>query len=344
MVAFCAPFPGAHRAAVRRECALGAFGDAGDTERSRSGDWGQSAGGSRMPSTLVLAVGENPRMELRDVPVRDPREAIAQERDDLLGLLEGLSDDEWVAPTEAGKWRVKDVALHLLDGDLGWISRGRDADTSGLLPTDGDYRDFVLSLDTKNQRWVLGAGGLSRRVVVDLLRWSGSEIDDYYWSIDLEGPGGVIWASNNSVPRWFDLCRDLTERWVHQQHIRDAVARPGTHHRFLPEILGTFVWAFPHHGSRQHGGADRTRRRWNLASDPLGQSLEPRARSSVRADGARRALRGNGMATAHRPTRARRLHPHRRARPSRAPTPAGTRNHRLTAPSPGVLAHCRVGS
>lgn len=48
------------------------------------------------------------------------------------------------------------------------------------------------------------------------------------------------------MPRWFDLCRDLTERWVHQQHIRDAVNRPGTHAQFLSEVLGTFVWAFPH--------------------------------------------------------------------------------------------------
>jgi hypothetical protein len=87
---------------------------------------------------------------------------------------------------------------------------------------------------------------MSRRVVVDLLRWTGREVDDFYASIDLEGASGVIWASNSPVPRWFDLCRDLTERWVHQQHIRDAVGRPGTHDRLLPDVLRTFVWAFPH--------------------------------------------------------------------------------------------------
>ena len=185
-------------------------------------------------------------MELADLPVHDPRESISDERNDLLGLLEDLSDSDWLALTEAGHWRVKDVALHLLDDDLGWLSRGRDGDMSGLLPTEGDYREFVRSLDAKNEQWVVGAGGLSRRVVVDLLRWSGREVDDFYASIDLEAPSGVIWASDSSVPRWFDLCRDLTERWVHQQHIRDAVRRPGSHDRLLPEVLGTFVWAFPH--------------------------------------------------------------------------------------------------
>lgn len=189
---------------------------------------------------------ETGSMELADLPVHDPRESISSERNDLLALLEDLSDRDWLAPTEAGHWRVKDVALHLLDDDLGWLSRGRDNDMSGLLPTDVDYREFVRSLDAKNDRWVVGAGGLSRRVVVDLLRWSGREVDHFYASIDLQGPSGVIWASNSSVPRWFDLCRDLTERWVHQQHIRDAIRRPGTHDRLLPDVLRTFVWAFPH--------------------------------------------------------------------------------------------------
>ena len=185
-------------------------------------------------------------MELADLPVHDPRESLSVERNGLLVLLEDLSEREWLAPTEAGRWRVKDVALHLLDDDLGWLSRGRDGDVSGLLPTGGDYRDFVRALDAKNEQWVVGAGGLSRRVVVDLLRWSGRQVDAFYSSIDLEEPSGVIWASDSSVPRWFDLCRDLTERWVHQQHIRDAVKRPGSHDRLLPDVLRTFVWAFPH--------------------------------------------------------------------------------------------------
>jgi hypothetical protein len=42
------------------------------------------------------------------------------------------------------------------------------------------------------------------------------------------------------------LAREMTERWVHQQHIRDALGRPGDHARFLPAVLATFAWAFPH--------------------------------------------------------------------------------------------------
>lgn len=185
-------------------------------------------------------------MELADQPVRDPRPLISLQREELLALLDELDDADWMAPTEAGHWRVKDVALHLLDDDLGWLSRGRDDDSSGLLPVTGDYGEFVQSLGAKNERWVVGAGGLSRRVVIDLLRWSGVEVDTFHASLDLEGASGVIWASNSAVPVWFDLYRDFTERWVHQQHIRDAVRRPGSHDRYLPEVLQTFVWAFPH--------------------------------------------------------------------------------------------------
>jgi hypothetical protein len=47
---------------------------------------------------------------------------------------------------------VNDVALHLLDGDLGLLSMGRDCDPSGLLDDTGDSQQFVAALDATNQR------------------------------------------------------------------------------------------------------------------------------------------------------------------------------------------------
>jgi uncharacterized protein (TIGR03083 family) len=185
-------------------------------------------------------------VELVDVPVRDVRPLLPEERGDLLALLASFGDADWAMPTEAGRWTVKDVALHLLDDELGWLSRGRDSDPSGLLDDTGDYRQFVAALDAKNQRWVDGASGLSHRVLQDLLEWSGQQVDQYYASLNLREPSRVIWAGPDPVPRWFDLARDLTERWVHQQQIRDAVRVPGRHDRFLPDVLHTFVWAFPY--------------------------------------------------------------------------------------------------
>jgi hypothetical protein len=71
---------------------------------------------------------------------------------------------------------VKDVALHLLDDDFGWLSPGRDGDLEGRIRMDVDYRDFVVALNQKNQCWVDASRGLSRQLVLELLAWSGHRV------------------------------------------------------------------------------------------------------------------------------------------------------------------------
>lgn len=144
----------------------------------------------------------------------DLREALRQERHDLLDLLDCLTRSEWLAPTLCPGWRVKDVVLHLLDDDLGWLSRGRDGDLDGLIPPDLDYRDFVVALNQKNQRWVDASQGFSRRLVQELLAWSGEEVAAYHETLVLTDPADV--------------------------------EKPGNHHQFLAAVLCIFVWAFPH--------------------------------------------------------------------------------------------------
>jgi uncharacterized protein (TIGR03083 family) len=175
----------------------------------------------------------------------DLREPLRMERLDLLNLLASLTDAEWLAPTPCTEWSVKDIALHIVDDDLGWLSRGRDGELEGLIPMDVDYRDFVEALNQKNQRWVDASRGLSRRLVLELLAWSGKQVAAYRDNLPLTEPAGVIWAGGQ-VPGWLGLGRDFTERWVHQEQIREAVRKPGGHHRYLPAVLSTFVWAFPH--------------------------------------------------------------------------------------------------
>jgi uncharacterized protein (TIGR03083 family) len=185
-------------------------------------------------------------VELSSLPALDVRPMLTREREALLSLLRSLSSAEWRAETAAPGWTVKDVALHLLDDDLGWLSRGRDGDGSGTLPMN-DHESFVAALAAKNQRWITGARGLSRPVVIGMLEWAGQQLDDHYASMDLLGDGQVSWASDGSVPSWFDIAQDLTERWVHQMQIREAVDRvEGYQADYLPVVLRTFVWALPH--------------------------------------------------------------------------------------------------
>jgi len=157
------------------------------------------------------------RVSLWTAQVEDVRPTLAAERADLLDFLASLSPEEWMAATAAPGWTVKDLALHLLDDDLGWLSRLRDQDRSGVLEM-SDSTSFVNALAAKNQRWIDGTRQLSLPVVAGLLRWSGREMDDWYASLDLMGEGGVYWASDGAVPLWFDLAQDLTERWVHQRN------------------------------------------------------------------------------------------------------------------------------
>ncbi len=185
-----------------------------------------------------------------DVPVVDVRPLLPDLRGDLVELLRVIDDDEWTGPTEVPGWRVKDIALHLLDVDLGRLSRLRDRDSSGLLHSN-DLGGLVTALNAKNQRWVDGASGLSRRVVSDLLRWAGLELADFDAAADLTAPASVAWAGDGGVPAWLDLAREFTEQWVHQQQIREAVRIPGTHHRHLDLVLRTFVWAYPYQLGRR---------------------------------------------------------------------------------------------
>jgi hypothetical protein len=185
-------------------------------------------------------------MDLSEAPVTDVRPLLSDERQDLLRLLRSLTPHEWAMPSAAPRWSVKDVALHLLDDDLGWLSRGRDGDRSGLLAMH-DHDSFVAALGAKNQRWIDGAHGLSARLTTELLEWTVRQMDDYYASMDLRGEGHVGWASAGPVPTWFDIAQDLTERWVHQMQMREAVDRvEGFAARYLPVVLRTFVWALPH--------------------------------------------------------------------------------------------------
>jgi hypothetical protein len=88
---------------------------------------------------------------------------------------------------------------------------------------------------------------MSPRLLIELLRATGKMTEDYFRSLDLDALGmPVDWAGPESAPVWFDVAREYTERWVHQQHIRDAVGRPGLKERewFAP-VLEAFVRGLP---------------------------------------------------------------------------------------------------
>jgi uncharacterized protein (TIGR03083 family) len=165
----------------------------------------------------------------------------------LLSLLEGLSDEEWLRPTAATKWNVKDVAAHLLGGDLGNLSRRRDRYTPPGGKSIEDWEELVAFINGLNESWVTAARRLSPRVMCGLLEQSGPQIEAYFASLDPFALGTpVSWAGPEPAPVWLDVAREYTERWHHQQQIRDATGRPGLYDaRLFAPVLDTFVRALP---------------------------------------------------------------------------------------------------
>jgi hypothetical protein len=57
----------------------------------------------------------------------------------------------------------------------------------------------------------------------------------------------VSWAGEAVSLNWFDIAREFTERWHHQQQIRVAVGRPGIETRELYHpVLDCFMRALPY--------------------------------------------------------------------------------------------------
>ena len=171
-------------------------------------------------------------------------ELFSEDRAALLELLEGLSEDEWNLPTACAGWSVKDVALHMLGVDLGNLAIRRDGFV-GLSPAPGE--PIVAFVNRINDEWMRAARRLSTRVLCELLDAVGAPLFDYFASLDLMALGKpVSWAGPDPAPVWLDVAREYTERWHHQQHIRDAVGKPGqANRRFLYPVLATFAHALP---------------------------------------------------------------------------------------------------
>ena len=170
---------------------------------------------------------------------------LPEERERLLALLADLGEEAWRRPTGCPGWTVHDIALHLLGDDLGILSRMRD----GFTPfSPGPDEGIVPFLNRLNADWVTAARRLSPRILRGLLRLAGEETHAYFSSLDPFALGGpVSWAGPAPAPHWLGIAREYTERWVHQQQIREALGAPSlAEPRLLGPVLATFVRALPH--------------------------------------------------------------------------------------------------
>jgi hypothetical protein len=154
-------------------------------------------------------------------------------------------------PTFAPKWRVKDIAAHLLDGNLRSLSMLRD-DYFGEKPENiNSYADLLAYLNKLNETWVNSMIRLSPKVLIDLLESSGKEYISFLKSLNPEETSkfSVAWAGEYESKNWFHIARDYTEKWHHQQQIRSSIGatEPLYNFELYQPYLETSMRALPHH-------------------------------------------------------------------------------------------------
>jgi uncharacterized protein (TIGR03083 family) len=198
----------------------------------------------------------------------------AQLHDELMALLKSLSSDEWHKPTAAGQWQVRDIVAHLLDSDIRRLSFQRD--NAPQVPPDKpieSYRDLVDFLNQLNADWVKAARRISPQLLIEFHALTGPRVAALFQSLDPFGSAlfGVAWAGEEGSLNWFDIAREYTEKWHHQQQIRDAVGAAPLHERkWLFPVLDTFLRGLPH-TYRELAAEDGTRIVFHITSDAGGE-------------------------------------------------------------------------
>jgi hypothetical protein len=125
------------------------------------------------------------------------------------------------------------------------LTMGRDRLRPLQPPPDGN---LVPWLNQLNADWVHATRRVSPALLVEFLSIVGPQFAAYQASLDPEGAAlfGVAWAGEEASANWFDIGRNYTEYWHHQQQIRDATGAPPLNGReWLHPVLALFVRALP---------------------------------------------------------------------------------------------------
>ena len=166
----------------------------------------------------------------------------------LIELLRSLAPDDWEKQTLAPKWKVKDVAAHLLDTQVRKLAAARHgykSENSKKLSPD----QLVALINHLNAEGVRAYSQLSPDELISWMESASRDSAKYHRLIDpfAQAMFPVSWAGEEESANWFDTAREFTERWHHQQQIRLAVDKPGIMTRdFYFPVLDCFMRALPY--------------------------------------------------------------------------------------------------
>ena len=176
--------------------------------------------------------------------------------DRLLTLLRDLSPDDWRKPTVHPSRDVKDLAAHLLHGSLRRVTSIRDRYRRPSAPI-VTMHELIEFIQTDNRRFMTGMERVSPTIIVELIERYDPLVLDLLRNLDPDTDGlPVAWAGETRSRMWFDIAREYTEKWHHQQQLRDATGRESLYEAHLLEpVLQTFARGLPF-AFRDHVSAD----------------------------------------------------------------------------------------
>jgi uncharacterized protein (TIGR03083 family) len=211
----------------------------------------------------------------------------------LMELLRSLAAEDWEKQTLAPKWKVKDVAAHLLDTQVRKLAAARHGykpeNSKKLTP-----ERLISLINSLNAEGVRQYRQLQPDELISRMESASRESAEYHSALDPFGTAmfPVSWAGEEESANWFDTAREFTERWHHQQQIRLAVNKPGivTREFYFP-VLDCFLRALPYsyrnvsaqsgtmarfNVSGECGGSWyllRDSGAWNLIASPAGETI-----------------------------------------------------------------------
>src|SRR5258707_4290000 len=109
-----------------------------------------------------------------------------RERKQLLELFSELEPEEWEKPTICPGWTVKDIGLHLLGDDVGYISGKRDHFSNPFFRDEDMQRwgSLVQNINEANELWVQATRRISPALLCALLALAGKQFYEYVRSLD----------------------------------------------------------------------------------------------------------------------------------------------------------------
>jgi len=169
----------------------------------------------------------------------------------LLAFLRSLEPADWHKPTIVPGWAIKDIADHLLDGNIRTLSMSRDQFFGEAPDPIESYNDLVVYLNRLNADWVKAFKRVSPAVLIELLELTGAQYNAYLATLDPMAPAlfSVAWAGEEQSLNWFHIAREYTEKWHHQQQMRLAMGQEAALYSlelYLPH-LETSMRALPYH-------------------------------------------------------------------------------------------------